>query len=364
MLFGIILATIVSNLVAHHVHPNGLYESELEVDSKGGTCYYLRQEPPHALRSQAAEAVMASPVVGLAPLERVSTVLSVLSGTSHNGFPVLVAAKQHHLQHQHQHQHQHQRQQHDGSTASAGRSSGMLQGLVLRSQLLVLLRHGAFCDERGRYISVPVQQSVAGFEEALGCEMEAASQASASGYRSSSSGSGPEESHGMLGELGPAPSMGIGGGGFPSLDRSRGRAAMPEADVLQAAAAAVEREVEAGRQAYLNLTPFMHLAPITGALPHLGWCRCGMRPSDCGAPVVEPVPSLERMLHMCCFLQCVPTHPPTACTTCSWPCRCATCVWWTGTAAAWASSLARTWIMRRAAAGGGAWLGWPSWLAG
>lgn len=41
LLFGVILATIISNLVAHHLHPDGLYEAEL--DTKDGSCYYLRQ---------------------------------------------------------------------------------------------------------------------------------------------------------------------------------------------------------------------------------------------------------------------------------------------------------------------------------
>jgi chloride channel 7 len=38
---GVILAVIVSNWIAHHLHPDGLYEAELE----GGdaACYYLRQ---------------------------------------------------------------------------------------------------------------------------------------------------------------------------------------------------------------------------------------------------------------------------------------------------------------------------------
>lgn len=41
LLFGVILAVIVSNFVAHHLHPDGLYEAELE--QSDGTCFYLRQ---------------------------------------------------------------------------------------------------------------------------------------------------------------------------------------------------------------------------------------------------------------------------------------------------------------------------------
>ena len=41
LLFGVILATIISNWVAHHLHPDGIYEAEL--DGSGQHCYYLRQ---------------------------------------------------------------------------------------------------------------------------------------------------------------------------------------------------------------------------------------------------------------------------------------------------------------------------------
>lgn len=53
-LFGIIIAVVVSNYVAHLIHFDGVYESELERD---GNVFYLRSEPPHALRHTTAQQV-------------------------------------------------------------------------------------------------------------------------------------------------------------------------------------------------------------------------------------------------------------------------------------------------------------------
>lgn len=45
-----------------------------------------------------------------------------------------------------------------------------------RPQLLVLLRHGAFCDERGGYRVRDARLDPTAYEEALAFEMQAASQ--------------------------------------------------------------------------------------------------------------------------------------------------------------------------------------------
>jgi hypothetical protein len=327
----VIAAVIVSNWVAHWLHPDGLYEAELH--SGAAPCYYLRQEPPHALRGQTAEGVMASPVVGLAPVEHARVVLQALRRTTHNGFPVLAPGKA--------------QRGRPVDPGGLGRASGRLQGLVLRSQvglrgdallpllvvswvsmgareragrccthhqlltlplprappphppppptptpppfssphptqhqqLLVLLRHGAFCDERGRYLCSSARHNAAAFEQALALEMQAAAQAGGSGYRTTPS------RRGLLGQLGPATSLGIAGEGFPTLDASRGAAALPERDVLDSAAAAAEGELEGGRVAYLNLAPFMNLAPTTGA-PRRACCaaHAALRLAACYSP--------------------------------------------------------------------------------
>ncbi|PSC71122.1 H(+) Cl(-) exchange transporter 7 [Micractinium conductrix] len=259
LLFGVILAVIVSNWVAHHLHPDGLYEAELDGAAAGEECYYLRQEPPHALRSQRAESVMASPVVGLEVLVPVSTAVQVLRGTPHNGFPVLAPSK-----------HGSRSAAVGGGVdgggsggAAVGTSEGRLQGMALRSTLLVLLRHGAFCDERGLYLCSLAHQAAGAYEEALAFEMAAAAQASSSGYRRGGAASTLGTAASMVGLLGPATSLGLAGMGFPSLDSTRGAASVTESEVLAAAGEAAADHARAGCVAFLNLGPFMHLAPLT-----------------------------------------------------------------------------------------------------
>ena len=86
--------------------------------------------------------LMASPVVGLAPLVPVPHVVALLRRTSHNGFPVLAPS--------------HKRVSGSSSpkTCDEGEAHGAhggrrLLGTILRSQLLVMLERGFFCDARG-----------------------------------------------------------------------------------------------------------------------------------------------------------------------------------------------------------------------
>jgi hypothetical protein len=88
----------------------------------------LLQEPPHALKSQSAESIMASPVVGFDSVARVSAVLEVLHGTTHNGFPVLAGKGA-------QAQVAGGGSQLDAAAAAAAGAAGRLQGFVLRSQV-------------------------------------------------------------------------------------------------------------------------------------------------------------------------------------------------------------------------------------
>lgn len=137
---GILIAVIISNFIAHWIHPDGIYESELEVD---GRVFFLRQEPPGRLRNKTAESLMASPVVGLYEFESVARVLQVLSSTTHNGFPVFASDR-------------------SGSSARP-----RLSGFILRSQLLILLGEQVFCDEEGDYLSHPSGMEQAEYEERL-----------------------------------------------------------------------------------------------------------------------------------------------------------------------------------------------------
>lgn len=119
---GVLMAVIISNFMAHWIHPEGVYETELEVD---GRVFFLREDPGGRLRNKTAEALMAFPVVGLQTIVPVSQVLHVLSSTTHNGFPVY----------------------RDSNT-----STPCLVGFILRSQLLILLAERAYCDSYGSYI--------------------------------------------------------------------------------------------------------------------------------------------------------------------------------------------------------------------
>ncbi|KAF5836603.1 chloride channel [Dunaliella salina] len=92
---GIILAVVVANWVAHYIHHDGVYESELE---RTGNVYMLRDEPPHRLHTLTTQDIMATGVVGFRSIESVSRVLEVLGSTTHNGFPVFVQEEEDLLQ--------------------------------------------------------------------------------------------------------------------------------------------------------------------------------------------------------------------------------------------------------------------------
>lgn len=115
-LIGIIIAVVVSSFVGHLLNADGVYESEIE---RNRAVFFLRHEPPRALRAMSAEDVMASPVRGFRCIESVERVIRALRSTSHNGFPVFERDSQ--------------------GTATH------LEGMILRSQLLVLLEKKAFC---------------------------------------------------------------------------------------------------------------------------------------------------------------------------------------------------------------------------
>ncbi|MEW5297643.1 MAG: hypothetical protein WDW36_000839 [Sanguina aurantia] len=129
-LFGVILAVVVANWVAHYLHAEGVYESELE---RIGNVYMLRDEPPHRLHTLTAEAIMATGVFSFRGVEKVSVILETLRSTTHNGFPVFYSDCDSGLN--------------DYDVESVGQR---LEGLILRSQLLVLLQRRHFVDVDGK----------------------------------------------------------------------------------------------------------------------------------------------------------------------------------------------------------------------
>uniref|UniRef100_A0A3B3THH3 Chloride channel protein n=1 Tax=Paramormyrops kingsleyae TaxID=1676925 RepID=A0A3B3THH3_9TELE len=97
----------------------GLYDIHIKLQSVP----FLHWDAPATSHSLTAREVMSSPVTCFNLVEKVGTIVDVLSNTStnHNGFPVV-------------------------SRLSDGCEPGKICGLILRSQLIVLLKHKVFVE--------------------------------------------------------------------------------------------------------------------------------------------------------------------------------------------------------------------------
>lgn len=97
----------------------GLYDVHIKLQSVP----FLHWEAPGTSHCLTAREVMGSPVTCFNRVEKVGTIVDVLSNTStnHNGFPVIIQA-------------------------AASEEPGKLCGLILRSQLIVLLKHKVFVE--------------------------------------------------------------------------------------------------------------------------------------------------------------------------------------------------------------------------
>ena len=84
--FCIIVAVVVSNAVSSWLQKHGVYHMDLH---RNDNVAYLSGEPPRKFALLTARDLMASPVSCVAETERRSRVLSLLTETSHNGFPVV-----------------------------------------------------------------------------------------------------------------------------------------------------------------------------------------------------------------------------------------------------------------------------------
>lgn len=124
-IFQVILAVVMSNWVAHNIHSEGVYESDLE---KNGTVSFLRTEPSKVLHVMTAEQIMSQSVAGVQEIESVDRLLHLLKYTRHNGFPVFA------------------------------QGSKRLEGLILRSQIIVMLHRRVFCDRNG--VSLAREESI------------------------------------------------------------------------------------------------------------------------------------------------------------------------------------------------------------
>lgn len=113
------------SLYAHFLFPflKGIYDMNVQL---AGLPMLPWSSPPMCHGTQ-AQTIMSKPVVVLKEVERVSTVISVLEDTRHQGFPVIFEDR------------------FSGSQAKQT-SFGALRGLILRSQLQILLKEKPFCS--------------------------------------------------------------------------------------------------------------------------------------------------------------------------------------------------------------------------
>ncbi|RMC17830.1 hypothetical protein DUI87_05497 [Hirundo rustica rustica] len=116
--FPIMLVLMTAKIVGDYF-VEGLYDMHIQLQSVP----FLHWEAPVTSHSLTAREVMSTPVTCLRRIERVGTVVDILSDTSsnHNGFPVV--------------------ESNPDTTQVAG-----LRGLILRSQLIVLLKHKVFME--------------------------------------------------------------------------------------------------------------------------------------------------------------------------------------------------------------------------
>uniref|UniRef100_A0A8C6VRZ2 Chloride channel protein n=1 Tax=Naja naja TaxID=35670 RepID=A0A8C6VRZ2_NAJNA len=116
--FPIMLVLMTAKIVGDFF-AEGLYDMHIQLQSVP----FLHWEAPVTSHSFTATQVMSTPVTCLRQSEKVGTVVDILSDTAsnHNGFPVVESSP--------------------GSEQAMG-----LRGLILRSQLIVLLKHKVFVE--------------------------------------------------------------------------------------------------------------------------------------------------------------------------------------------------------------------------
>merc|ERR1712188_79145 len=136
-IFQVILAVVMSNWVAHNIHSEGVYESDLE---KNGSVSFLRSEPSKVLHVMTAEQIMSQTVATVHEVESVDRLLHLLKYTRHNGFPVI------------------------------SKDTERLEGLILRSQIIVMLHRRAFCGRNGKLLET--EEETEELQNALDHEMQ------------------------------------------------------------------------------------------------------------------------------------------------------------------------------------------------
>jgi len=282
-LLGILLAAVVSNFCGERLHPGGVYESDLDAD---GRVVFLRPTPPPALYRRTAGSVGSRAVWAFREVESAAYVVDVLTRTGHNGFPVVAGTSAEggeggdaaHANTASTTTNLRLLPRRDGAGSSSapvlpplppGDSTGLsesaaeededgggavtgleddavaaseragvasrpgpLVGLALRSQVLVLLAAGAFCDGSGRALpDAALSSSMTSFPPPSMRELDAAMRGAV--------------------RAGRRPDAALAA----ALARARAR-------VLAAAAAAAADGTGATTELFLDLRPHMDRAPL------------------------------------------------------------------------------------------------------
>jgi len=120
--FPIMVVLMVAKWVGDYFN-EGLYDIHIQL---AGVPLLAWDPPPLSATTYASE-VMSHPVVTLSPIETVGHLVDILKSTTHNGFPVVDYPM-------------------ESSLNSSSRTFGKMRGLILRSELIVLLQHKIFSE--------------------------------------------------------------------------------------------------------------------------------------------------------------------------------------------------------------------------
>ena len=125
----IMITLIAAKWVGDYFNRESIYDSHIHLSSVP----FLPWEPPSTSSTVYASEIMSSPVVTLRVVEKVKTLVEILQNTSHNGFPVVDLDSE--------------EMNESSSSASSFQPSkryGRFRGLILRWQLIIMLREKVF----------------------------------------------------------------------------------------------------------------------------------------------------------------------------------------------------------------------------
>ena len=125
--FPVMVVLLVAKWVGD-IFNEGLYDIHIQLAGVP----LLGWDPPPLSATIYASQVMSYPVVTLSPTETVGNIVDILKSTTHNGFPIVDPHS-------------------EGEHPAHSKSFGKMRGLVLRSELIVLLQHKIFSELYGEW---------------------------------------------------------------------------------------------------------------------------------------------------------------------------------------------------------------------